>query len=96
MKLSNIPTGRMIQPSSLRKGGLSGIWSELMTAGVTAYGQKTNATIAQSQAAQAQAQAQAAAATAVAAQSGTTSPFTMPAVAALIAGVVIMVVMRRR
>jgi len=96
MQLSNIPSSKLLPPSSFRASGMGGIWSDLMTTGLTAYGQKTNATIAESQAAQAQAQAAIAAANAASAQASKPSIFTLPVIAALGAGVVIMVLKRRR
>jgi hypothetical protein len=63
MNMGNIPSEGLIR-GPLSRSGMGDIWGDLMTTAVTAYGDKTQASIAQSQAAQAQAQQAAAAANA--------------------------------
>jgi membrane-bound inhibitor of C-type lysozyme len=66
MQLSNIQSSKSLPSGSFRSSGMGDIWGDLMTTGLTAYQDKTKASIAQSQAAQADATARIAASNAAA------------------------------
>ena len=97
MQLSNIPSSRNIFPGTFNSSGLGDIWGDLMTTATTMYGQKTAASIQQSQAAQADATARIAAANAAATAAQSRPTLSTPVMLAAAAGLVgVLLIMRKR
>jgi len=80
MYIGNLPSIKLLPSTTFDRSGMGGIWSDIMTAGVDVYKQKTAASIASSQADQAAALARTAAANAAAISASRPSIFTMPVV----------------
>lgn len=101
MQLSNIPSARNIFPGTFNSsgmGGLSGDWGDFLSTVTTMYGQKTAASIQQSQAAQADATARIAAANAAATAAQSRPALSTPvmlAAAAALGGVLLFMRKRR-
>lgn len=96
MQLSNIESSKQLFPGDLRRSGMGDIWGDLMTTATNLYGQKTAASIQQSQAAQADAQARIAAANAaaLAAQKRPAIPMMLGIAGGL--GVLLLIMRRKR
>jgi hypothetical protein len=97
MQLSNTQSSKSLPSNTFKSSGMGDIWGDLMTTGLTAYQEKTKATIAQSQAAQADATARIAAANAAAVNAQSRPALSTPVMLAAAAGLAgVLFFMRKR
>jgi hypothetical protein len=98
MQLSNTQSSKLLPSETFRDSGMGDIWGDLMKTATTLYGQKTSASIQQSQAAQADATARIATANAAATAAQQRPALSTPAMltaAAVLAGALFFMRKRR-